>query len=231
MPNREPLSRGGITSRTGVPNDVLTYWLRYNLVRPIAAPDGPGRHLRFHWYEANIAAVMNELRQLGVNIDGLLSIGEIYREAIEWAEGYGLDHDDMGALHTVFIIHSHYAHHQDADELAHDLESWSQERHGKSRVTERIKAIHAKMTKDEFYRHLDPFQTITAQPKPTDPGVNNANAEEMTFFWRINRGEQYRLAWGPSAGEQAREDGALAMIAVDVSAVLVPVWNRPGDEA
>ena len=227
MPNRELLSRGGITSRTNVPNDVLTYWLRSGLVRPIDAPDGSRKHLRFHWYEANIAAVANQLRLLGVNIDGLLSVVAIYREAIEWAARYDLDHDDMGALHTVFICHAHYERHQDADELARSLEAFRHEKHGKSRVTDRIEAIHAAMPKDEFYRFLDPYQTITAQPQPGEPGVDNGAIDEMTFFWRVGSTDRYDLAWGTTAGDKAQADGARAVLGVDVSGVLLSVWNSP----
>lgn len=231
MASQEPLSRSGMTTRAGIPNDVMTFWVRRGLVRPIYAPSGMGRHLRFEWYEANIAAVMSQLRQFGVPIDGLLSIAGTYRDAIAWASSYELTRDDVAALHSLVILHAHHKHgtYDDA-ELDHMIGQFSREKpHGKSRITDRIKAIHADMPEDEFRRHMDPFLSITEQPKPGDPGVGSAHTGELTYLWRTAAGD-YRFAWGEKGPQLAQEDGAHAMIAVDVSAVLFEVWNRPEGE-
>lgn len=230
MASQEPLSRSGLTTRAGIPNDVMTFWVRRGLVRPIYAPSGMGRHLRFEWYEANIAAVMSQLRQFGVPIDGLLSIAATYRDAIAWASSYDLTPADVGALHHLFILHAHRRHDTyDDAELEKMIEQAGQEKHGASRITDRIKAIHATMPEDEFRRHMDPFLSITEQPKPGDPGVGSAHAGELTYLWRTEEGD-YRFAWGEKGPRLAQEDGAHAMIAVDVSTVLCEVWNRPESE-
>lgn len=230
MASQEPLSRSGLISRAGIPNDVMTFWVRRGLVRPIYAPSGTGRHLRFEWYEANIAAIMSQLRQFGLPIEGLLAIANTFRESIAWASSYELTRDDVNALQTVFNAYSSHDRHGDDEQLQETLATFSLERHGASRITDRIQAIHATMPKEEFYRHLDPFMSITEQPKVGDPGLDNAHLDEMTYFWRFGEGENYRFAWGTAAGDLARQDGALSMVAVDITAALYAVWNQPESE-
>lgn len=231
MASQEPLSRSGLTTRADIPNDVMTFWVRRGLVRPIYAPSGMGRHLRFEWYEANIAAVMSQLRQFGVPIDGLLSIASTYREAIDWASRYELTRADVNALHNLSIVYAHYARHQDDERLAEDLETFSREKpHGASRITERIKEIHTAMPKEEFDKHVDPFKSITEQPKPGDPGLGCGHAGELTYLWQAGDLGEYRFAWGEEGPQLAAKDGARAMIAIDVASVLYEVWNRPEGE-
>lgn len=256
MPNHEPLSRSGIRGRTGVPNDVLTYWIRYDLVRPIVAPSGVGRHLSFRWYEANIAAVMNHLRVLGVKIEGMLSIARVYRDAIAYFDGLGVNRDEVQALRSLLGLESIVANdflrrardrqlvnspgfdREKASKIVEnaavtqeeDDEYWGKyfidlgdERHGAQRLTQELVDVRERINADEFYKHLDAYDTITEQPKPNSPVY--ANTDEMTFFWRVGEGDEYSFAWGEKAGAQARQDGAVAMIAVDVTAVLHKVWN------
>ncbi|WP_380785424.1 hypothetical protein [Sphingomonas sp. R86521] len=51
----------------------------------------------------------------------------------------------------------------------------------------------------------------------------------MTYLWRSDEGDDYRFAWGAEAGGEAIKDGAKAIIAADVTAVLYEVWNRSED--
>ncbi len=221
MASQEALSRSGITVRVGIPNDVMTFWVRRGLVRPIYAPAGVGRHLKFEWYEANIAAVMSQLRQFGVPIDGLLSIAASYRDAIAWASSYELSREDVGELHELYILYCHHRHGSyDDAELAVRLQKHS----------DRIKGIHAAMPEAEFRRHLDSFLTITEQPGSDEEDSREPNTEELTYLWRTGDRDEYRFAWGQEGPELARRDGALALIAVDVSAVLHSVWNPSEDE-
>lgn len=264
MPNHEPLSRSGMTGRTGVPNDVLTYWVRYELVRPIVAPSGVGRHLRFHWYEANIAAVMNQLRILGVRIEGMLSIARVYRDAIAFFDGFDLDFDQVHALWSLYntevgfitsrlrrmqmrdLVQSpgfepakNVAAVRIAEETDQELEAkftqslvaLSDEKHGSMQLTPELLELSESIDRDEFYRHIDAFHTIAQQPEPDMPGYGST--DELTFFWRVGEGDDYRFAWGQSAAEKAYKDGAVAMIAIDVTNILHKVWNPPapdGDE-
>ncbi|WP_260597438.1 hypothetical protein [Sphingomonas endolithica] len=220
MQSKEPLSRSGMTFHAAIPNDVMTFWIRRGLVRPIEAPSGMGRHLRFEWYEANIAALMGQLRQFGVPIDGLLSITATFRDAIAWADKYGLSRDDVMALWATFTAH---ALNTNGEDLVASLDLWSHERHGATRITPRIRAIHASMSTEEFHQHHDAFLTIFEQPGPDDR--RGQYEPDMSYFWRA--GDRWRFRHGQGAPHEARNDGALATIAVDVSTVIFDVWNRP----
>lgn len=225
VPSLEPLSRSGITFRADIPNDVMTFWVRRGLVCPIEAPSGMGRHLRFEWYEANIAAVMSQLRQFGVPIDGLLQIADTFRASIAWAKSYGLtNRNDVTALWQTFIVHAFHERGEiDDDQLAEDLARWSEERAGASRITPRIQAIHASMPKAEFREHLDAYLTIMRQHETGDR--RGQYQPDMSYFWRA--GDRWKFWHGEGGPVEAQRDGALATIAVDVWTVLFDVWNRP----
>ena len=263
MPNHEPILRGDIMAKAEIPRDVMTFWVRGGVLRPIAAPTGTGFKLRFPWYEANVAAIMNQLRILGVNIEGMLSIGRVYRQAIAYFDGFGLNRDQVYGLWSLFIIEDNFVASEMKRAELRDLvnspgfdrdqhpriveasvalsESEQQEEfkaamlasageiHGARRLTYEIIEIRERMEREDFFRHLDAYLTVTEQPEADDPAGYGANLEEMTYFWRTGEGEEYRFAWGAEASDEATGDGAKSMIAVDVTAVLYEVWNRSKD--
>ncbi|MBB5727917.1 hypothetical protein FHS99_000373 [Sphingomonas prati] len=247
-------------NRVDIPKDVWTFWTRGGVLQPVEGGRGTGNRNKFPWYEANIAAIMNQLRILGVKIEGMLSIARVYRDSIAYFEGLGVDRDQVNALWQLFIIQGHivakrtewhrvrdfvnapdlnperFLHLVEAaadysieDVWAEEIEAAPDEKHGAQRVTLELWDLWSTLTREEFYRHLDPYLTVTEQPKPGEPGVENSNLEEMTYFWRVGEGDEYRFSWGSST--KAGEDGATAMIAVDVTAVLYKVWNSDTDEA
>lgn len=257
--SQEPLSRGALVARVGVPNDVMQFWLRNELILPMEAPGGRGRHLRFAWYEANIAAIMNQLRILGVRIEGMLSITRIFRQAIVYFDELGLNRDEVHALWSMFRIEGNvisealevakmrtiaaspdfdpekspriakavadYADYSMEEEYEAELKDAAREVHGAQRVTNKVAEARLKVKRKDFYLHLDSYLTITEQPGPEDINVHSAEHSSMTYFWRSGDGEEYRFKWGEEAGAAARQDGAEAMIAVDVTPILYKVWN------
>ena len=75
------LKRSDITERAGVPDDVLTFWLRRNLIRPVAGARGKGNHLRFERHQAAIAAILNVARTAGLNVVALSAISDTVQGA------------------------------------------------------------------------------------------------------------------------------------------------------
>lgn len=97
------------------------------------------------------------------------------------------------------------------------------------RLTREIAEILENLEREDFYRHLYAYLTVTEQPKADNLGGYSASPQEMTYFWRTGEGNEYRFAWGAEESGGATKDGAKAMIAVDVTAVLYEVWNRSAD--
>lgn len=257
MPTQQPLLRGDIMAKAEITRDVMTFWVRGGVLRPIEAPTGVGFKLRFEWYEANIAAIMNQLRILGVSIKGMLSIGAVYRDAISFFDGVGAARDEVHAMWALDMIERKViarrvkrAGYRDIveapgfdpekrpgvaeeavnsisieDELWAEIVPWTTEIHGKQRVTVRVMELWQGMPREEFRRHLDPYVTITEQPKASYTSEGVASPEELTYFWRVGESDDYRFVWGADAGKLARADGAKSMIAIDVTAVLRSVWN------
>lgn len=215
------ISRGDIMSHAEIPRDVMTFWIRGGLLRPVEMPKGPGKHLRFEWYELSIAAVMDQLRLLGVSLKGMLSVAEAYREAIAWGERYGIVREDIFAIGTLDNAYSKHAEGRFTDaELAEWIEQLGHEKHGGWRVTDRIKALHASMSMAEFKQYSKTFLTI--MDVPTRDGVD----DELTYFWRAGGDESYRSEWGAGALKTAADDGAVALFALAVSRILLKVWQR-----
>ncbi len=104
MPTQEPILRGDIMAKAEITRDVMTFWVRGGVLHPIEAPTGVGFKLRFEWYEANIAAIMNQLRILGVSIKGMLSVCKVYRNAIAFFDGRGATRDEVHAIWTLDMI-------------------------------------------------------------------------------------------------------------------------------
>ncbi|WP_207105852.1 hypothetical protein [Sphingomonas sp. CFBP 8760] len=224
------MSSTEIMKRAGIARDVLTFWLRNGLLQPMEAAAGRGKHLRFEWYEANIAAVMNQLRILGMKIESMLSIVGTFREAISWAESYGIQPSDLPALDTIFTLHKKRINrlYDDAG-LVKMIEQFSDEKYAEARITDRIKKIYYKMPKDEFYQHRDPFMIITEQPEASDVRQAVYQYGKLTYFWRSGEGEKYIFAWGEAAEFRSMCEGSVSSIALDIPTILWRVWNNPED--
>jgi len=199
---------------------------------------------------------MNQLRILGVRIEGMLSIARVYRDAIAFFDGFGLDLDQVHALWSLYntevgFINSRLRRMKMRDlvqspgfdpsknvtavqiaeqtdeeletEFTQSLIAMGDEKRGTQRLTPELLELSESIDRDEFYRHLDAFHTIAQQPEPDMPGYGST--DELTFFWRVGEGDDYRFAWGQSAAEAAYKDGAVAMIAIDVTNILHKVWN------
>lgn len=230
MSPQPPVSSTEIMQRTGIPRDVLTFWLRNGLLRPIEAAGGKGKHLRFEWYETNIAAIMNHLRILGMKIEGMLSIVATFRAAISWAESYGLNHGDVWAIKALSMIHGYrnIGSYSDAD-FAEMMEQYSAEEQGPLRITDRIKALRDQISDDEYKQYVNAYLTITEQPHASDVREAVFNPEFLTYFWRSGEGEKYLFAFGKNAVYASMMEGSVSSIALNIPVILWGVWNNPED--
>lgn len=257
MASREPLSRGDIMSRVGIERDVMTFWIRGGVLQPMAGPTGPGKHLRFAWYEANIAAVMNQLRILGVKIGGMLSIGRGYREAIAYFEGLSVSPEEASALYAISSAESRAIGNQ--AERARYRKIISQPGFDSVKYAYMVKAAINVSFIDELRNQiLEEAQGRSGQEGITprlieiwrnisreifdqyywiyrsiseQPEVGKlgwgGGPEGMTYFWRDGEGDEYRFAIGVESIKPAHEGGAISMIAIDVAAALDQVWINP----
>ncbi len=62
-----PFSRKQLSAATGVPGDLLAYWIKLGLLRPMGGGDGKGKHRQFGFQAVHIAAVLAELGRYGMN--------------------------------------------------------------------------------------------------------------------------------------------------------------------
>ena len=86
-PTHLHFTRQQIAELTGVSDEILAFWLKHQLlVTNGDAVSGRGRHKRFGYVQIHIAAILNQLRNFGVNISGLRSVSEILQAAVKTGE-------------------------------------------------------------------------------------------------------------------------------------------------
>lgn len=90
----EPLyTRAQLGRLAAVPDDVLAFWLRYDLVRSIDL--GPRKHRRFDAFEVKIAAFLREARNSGMNVSALRALTTALRDAADVFKQYPYGYDEL----------------------------------------------------------------------------------------------------------------------------------------
>lgn len=77
-------SRVELHRKTGIPDDVLNYWLREGVLRAREGGDGRGNPRRFDYPEIMLAAILDELRSFGLNVAALKGLSERFHQAIDF---------------------------------------------------------------------------------------------------------------------------------------------------
>lgn len=86
-PSHLQFTRQQIAELTGISDDVLAFWLKQQLlVANDETLSGKGRHKRFGFVQIHIAAILNQLRDFGVNISCLRSVSAILQAAVRTGE-------------------------------------------------------------------------------------------------------------------------------------------------
>lgn len=213
------LTRNDMVSFTGMTHDVLTFWLRRGVLQPHTPRGGRGRHLRFDYFEANIAAVLLQARSLGANIDALNGISKIYREAITWADQLGIQADTDEEF--LSEVRSWDAFPSNPDKHKMFLDEYTRHSDKRFSLDERRLSILQKLDKHEVVNFQWKFDDIMRVPRQM---IN----PDLTFFWQS--GPVWKAAWGEYGTLEARADGILATMAIDVRAAIYDVWNlTPAD--
>src|ERR1043166_9025313 len=92
-PVDELFSRQQVQMLTGIPDDVLGFWMKEGLLVPEAGERR--QHRRFRYVQLNIAVVLNAMRSLGANVGVLRSFSKLIQSGIVIAEASGLDRKQL----------------------------------------------------------------------------------------------------------------------------------------
>lgn len=76
-PETETFSRQQVQARTGVPDDVLAFWIKQELLLPI--PAERRAHRRFSFEQLHIAMLLNAMRSLGANVNVLRKFSNVFQ--------------------------------------------------------------------------------------------------------------------------------------------------------
>lgn len=92
------IGRGDMVRLSGVGHDVLTFWLRAGLIRPVIEPSGDKKRLKFDPLQVNVAGVLAAARLAGVNVDGLKAIAATLQRALADFRAAGVEPNRVSAL-------------------------------------------------------------------------------------------------------------------------------------
>jgi DNA-binding transcriptional MerR regulator len=67
----QEMTRQQLSALAGVNDEVLAFWIKNDLIMASSGGEGKGSHRKFDGFQVNIAGVLAELRNLGVNLAGL----------------------------------------------------------------------------------------------------------------------------------------------------------------
>lgn len=86
MGNEKLYTRQDIRELTGIPEDVLNYFVREGLLEAAEGGGGKGQHRRFRQMEVNLAALLYQIKaNSGANIGVLRDIVRSVRNSVEFA--------------------------------------------------------------------------------------------------------------------------------------------------
>ncbi|MGI4877560.1 MAG: MerR family transcriptional regulator [Janthinobacterium lividum] len=91
-------SRQQMASLTGLPDDVLGYWMREGLLVSLQPETGKGYHRRFDFRQVHLAALLGELWGFGVKVASLKSFAELVNRGIAFADDYYLKYDEIAVV-------------------------------------------------------------------------------------------------------------------------------------
>lgn len=220
------LQRSDLIALTGMTEDIMTFWLRKDLVEPIGGKTGiKGKKLLFPYYEANLIAVLLQLRLFGANIDALKGVASIYRAAISWGAAHNLtNREGLCVAQTIEKVAGLGKDHVDTVDAILDR---LQDKHPEfiAELNEasidfagKILPIISTMSHSQYVNECIAFNEITAQPM-------NDQAPHATFFWPTPSG--WKRGFGDQGLLRAKIEGSFATLAIDIFGILYSVWNKP----
>lgn len=228
MPSRDSLSKGELVALTGATSETLTVWMRHDIIVPEQRAGGKGNHAKYPYYEANIAAIMLHLRELGCGTDAMKGITAIYRDAIAWGARNNLTFEDVVVLQRLISGMKELEQEAGDGEVSRDALDRMIERlklgvNGYFKLTDRILDFaYDGLDSEEYFRHSQAFLEVTLQPL-------NWTRPYPTYFWRSAEG--WKRGDGKLGQLLATFDGVFASIVLDVVSILYRVWVKPGTQA
>ena len=101
--------RKDIGAITGVPDDLLGYWLTERLLLPVVhTEDQTRKHRRFDFRQIHLAILLKELHSFGVNINGLRGFSNTVQSAIRIGNEIGSDELNWSVASAIELIDDFY---------------------------------------------------------------------------------------------------------------------------
>lgn len=244
-PKRMLFTRQQMSELTAIPEDVLNYWMRENVVRAAEGGGGKGQHRRFKYTEINLAAILNEVRGFGANLSSLKELAKVFHASADWAEDKGMAPDDLRLISLIQSNRAQFNKHGFYPAPAADFPDRQPD--GKSDFTGKLR-VHLRswddvvewMSRSLFYidelgakfdaRHFEWADTVSPDLIDTHWGVlrriasipATADADSFPLILARSSGGE----WALSSGTSAEISALVSFIGINTSRLIYEMWNR-----
>lgn len=90
-----------LRQKTGIPDDVLNYWMREGVLRARVGGEGRGNPRRFDYPEVMLAAILDQLRGFGLSVAALKGLSDRFHAALDFFREHGLTRKNFHEFQTL----------------------------------------------------------------------------------------------------------------------------------
>ncbi|MFD1951352.1 MerR family transcriptional regulator [Sphingomonas arantia] len=229
---------------TGISPSTLNFWMREGVLRAESGGGGKGIHRRFPFTEVNLAAVLNVLRNFGMNLESLSQVAALFHDAIDYIQRLpSLNDDEEDALFSLAVDRRRFLEEGFSSQIVRSREefsshprfpwmnspyvecvhlSWQEliDWHRKSfngdYYSDRINRIVETINPEEYLERRSQYNLIARIP--------DREYDEADYFVRNSEGQWLIL---PDQSDAARISEAF--IGLNFSKVIRSVWDNAND--
>ncbi len=190
-------TRQQVAELIGASDDVLSFWIRNDLIAPTKGGAGKGSHRKFDLFQVNIAAVLVELRKFGVNIGTMRTLAQMLQ--VGTALGRSAE-CNFFAIYNALNLFDSLEYFRAGNEVHVFLDPPPEER-GRSRKTYRERVAMSEQdilddTRADQLNLRDHYENIAALASRITPSTRLP----LQLFFDLNQ-LAYRYVWDNNASE------------------------------
>lgn len=190
-------TRRQVAELTGASDDVLSFWIKNDLITPTSGGSGKGSHRKFDLFQVNIAAVLLELRKFGVNIGTMRSLARMLQDGVTLGRSAECNHRAIYDALNLFELLDRY---RSGQEVHVYLDTWGDDAgtnagYPKEQLATSEQHILDHTRRDQGNLH-DTYENVAAFAAR----ITKATRLPLQLFFDLNQ-LAYRYVWSGNESE------------------------------